>query len=147
MSLRHRSVDSAFEVEKIWLERRAKSKPQTTNHMKKTPLLLILLASLLGLSAQAELIRSLAWDASPSTNVVEYLIYTAPTPAAPWPGGWTVLGRVPATQKTFAPVVFDGNPHAYLVTAKTTDFESDPSNIITAPEKPLAPVVLRISLP
>lgn len=115
--------------------------------MKKTPLFLVLLTSLLGLSAQAALTVSFAWDASPSTNVVEYVVYTAPTPAAPWPAGWTVLGRVPATQKTFAPVVFDGNPHAYLVTAKTADFESDPSNILTAPEKPLAPVVLRISRP
>ena len=114
--------------------------------MKKALLVLGLITSLFTHSAVADISGGLAWDASPSPGVTQYIVYTAMLPSAPWPEGWTVLGTVPATRLSFTPVVFDGLPHAYLVTAKGL-FESDPSNIVTAPEKPSAPLVLRVTIP
>lgn len=100
---------------------------------------LILLISLLPALLRAGEV-TLAWDASPSTNVTAYRVYS-------WTGGTTNVltttgPAVIATVSNLTP----GLTYSFFVTAVGDGLESDPSNIVTAtiPRRPNPPVNLRL---
>jgi len=111
--------------------------------MKRLLSLLTLLATLT--LARAEVPGTLAWDYPNPGNVTEFIMYDLYNPAGAGP---RELGRIPITSPKTFPIVIDGLPHEYYVTAYigTSRLESDPSNTVKSEVKPTPPIGIVIRL-
>jgi hypothetical protein len=91
----------------------------------------------------------LSWD-FPDTNYVAvtgWFVYTSPTTnISSWPTNWTKTA-INTNVFPFLLNLTGNNSISFAVTATNNLFESDPSFLIFAPVKPLAPTNLRISIP
>jgi len=107
--------------------------------MKKFALLTLLgLLALLPVTSPA---ASLAWDYPNPAGITHFTIYESPVIG---PAVWTVFGITLDGQTLTFPLPLDGLPRLFYVTASSSLYESDPSNILEVLGRPTPPQDFRI---